>query len=61
MKENILCKSNDIETGRWFLDPSDIKTSADGVKITVSSEWGHNFEEFRKHAIREFGWTIEEV
>lgn len=54
-------KRNDTETGRWFLDPSDILTSADGVKFTVSSEWGHNFEEFRKHVIREFGWTIEEV
>lgn len=55
------CKRNDSEMGRCFLDPSDIMTSADGVKFTVTTEWGHNFEEFRKHVIREFGWTIEEV
>lgn len=55
------CKQNKSENRRWFLDPSDILTLADGTKFTVTTEWGDNFENFRKHVIREFGWTIEEV
>ena len=53
-------KRNSSENNRWFLDPSDILTAADGVKFTVTTEWGDNFENFRNHIAKEFGWTITE-
>lgn len=46
---------------RWFLDDSEILTSADGVRFVVSKEWGYNFSDFQQHVYKEFGWTIEEV
>lgn len=54
-------KYNLTEHSRWFLDPSEILTSADGVRFAVSNEWGDNFENFRSHVIKEFGWTITEA
>ncbi len=54
-------KRNKSEYNRWFLDPSDILTAGDGTKFTVSTEWGENFENFRNHVFREFGWTITEA
>lgn len=54
-------KRNKSEYNRWFLDPSDILTAGDGTKFTVTTEWGDNFDNFRNHVIREFGWTITEV
>lgn len=54
-------KRNKSEYNRWFLDPSDILTAGDGTKFTVTTEWGDNFENFRNHVIREFGWTIREI
>lgn len=52
---------NQTENNRWFLDDSEILTSADGVRFVVSNEWGDNFAEFQKHVSKELGWTIEEV
>lgn len=52
---------NKTENDRWFLDPSEILTSADGVRFVVSNEWGDNFADFQKHVSKELGWTIEEV
>lgn len=52
---------NQTENSRWFLDPSEILTSADGVRFVVSNEWGDNFADFQKHVSKELGWTIEEV
>lgn len=54
-------RRNKSEYNRWFLDPSDILTAGDGTKFTVTTEWGDNFENFRIHVIREFGWTITEM
>lgn len=52
---------NQTENNRWFLDDSEILTSADGVRFVVSNEWGDNFADFQKHVYKELGWTIEEV
>lgn len=52
---------NQTENNRWFLDDSEILTSADGVRFVVSNEWGDNFADFQKHVSKELGWTIEEV
>lgn len=49
------------ENDRWFLDPSDILTSADGKRFAVSTQWGDNFADFRNHIAKELGWTIKEV
>lgn len=54
-------KYNHTEYSRWFNDPEEILTSADGIRFAVSNEWGHNFDNFRAHVIREFGWAITEV
>lgn len=54
-------KRNSSESNRWFLDPSDILTAGDGTRFVVTNEWGNNFENFRNHVMREFGWTIEEA
>jgi hypothetical protein len=45
---------------RYFLDPHDILTSADGVQFAVCNQWGIQFPQFQKH-IRNFGWTLTEV
>lgn len=52
---------NQTEDNRWFLDPSEILTSADGIKFAVSNEWGDNFTDFRNHIAKEFGWSIKEI
>lgn len=52
---------NRTENDRWFLDPSEILTAADGVKFVVSTEWGDNYPQFQKHIADSFGWTLEEV
>jgi hypothetical protein len=54
-------KKNQTESQRWFNEPEDILTSADGVKFVVSNEWGDNFASFQSHVNKEFGWVLEEV
>lgn len=45
---------------RYFLDPRDILTSADGVQFAVSNQWGDQFYQFQKH-VENFGWILKEV
>ena len=45
---------------RYFLDPRDILTSADGVEYAVSNQWGDQFYQFQEH-VKNFGWTLTEV
>lgn len=45
---------------RYFLDPHDILTSADGVQYAVSNQWGDQFYQFQQH-VKNFGWTLVEV
>lgn len=45
---------------RYFLDPHDILTSADGVQFAVSNQWGDQFYQFQQH-VKNFGWTLTEV
>lgn len=52
---------NKTENDRWFLDPSEILTAADGVQFVVSTEWGDNYPQFQKHVADAFGWTLKEV
>lgn len=52
---------NQTEENRWFLDPADILTSGDGIRFVVCTEWGDNFNDFRKHIVKEFGWSIKEI
>ncbi len=52
---------NNTEESRWFLDTSEILTSADKIRFAVCSEWGDNFDTFCKHVEKEFAWTIKEV
>ena len=52
---------NKTENDRWFLDPSEILTSADGVQFVVSTEWGDQFPQFQKHVAEAFGWILDEV
>ena len=52
---------NKTENDRWFLDPCEILTSADGVQFVVSTEWGDQFPQFQKHVADAFGWTLNEV
>jgi len=52
---------NKTESARWFLDPKEILTAADGTRFAVSNEWGNNFDDFKKHVETSFGWTVEEV
>lgn len=54
-------KKNRSENDRWFLDPSEILTAADGVRFAVSNEWGHQFSQFQKYIANAFGWLLEEV
>lgn len=52
---------NKTESDRWFLDPSEILTAADGVQFVVSTEWGDNYPAFQKHVADTFGWELIEV
>ena len=52
---------NKTEVNRWFLEPSEILTSADGVRFAVSTEWGDNFVDFQEHVKKELNWILEEV
>lgn len=52
---------NKTENNRWFLDPSEILTSSDGVQLVVSTEWGDQFPKFQKHVAENFGWTLTDV
>lgn len=45
---------------RYFLDPQDILTSADGVQFAVSNQWGVQFYQFQQH-VKNFGWVLTEV
>lgn len=45
---------------RYFLDPSDILTSADGVEYAVCNQWGDQFYQFQEH-VKNLGWTLTEV
>lgn len=52
---------NRTETARWFLEPEEILTSADGVDFAVSNEWGDNFVAFQEHVTKSFGWNLTEL
>lgn len=54
-------RQNRTEEDRWFLEPEEILTSADGARFAVSNEWGDNFASFQKHVTEQLGWTLEEV
>ena len=54
-------RQNRTEDDRWFLEPEEILTAADGVRFAVSNEWGDNFASFQKHVTERLGWTLEEV
>ncbi|MDD6890233.1 MAG: hypothetical protein PUD39_08240 [Bacteroidales bacterium] len=54
-------RQNRTEEDRWFLEPDEILTAADGVRFAVSNEWGDNFASFQKHVAEQLGWTLEEV
>ena len=45
---------------RFFTDPKDILTLADGTRIAVTTEWGHNSDNFVARA-QELGWEIVQV
>lgn len=53
-------KGQDIEK-RYFLDPDETFVSADGVKFAVSTQWGNNFDTFRRHAKDTLGIEIFEA
>lgn len=44
---------------RYYTDPKDILTSADGIKFAVCKEWGDNFINF-SHQVERLGWEISE-
>lgn len=44
---------------RYYTDPKDILTSADGIKFAVCKEWGDNFINF-SHQVESLGWEISE-
>lgn len=46
-------------TSRYYTDPKDILTSADGIKFAVCKEWGDNFINF-PHQVESLGWEISE-
>lgn len=54
-------KTNKTEKDRWFLDPKEILTAADGIRFAVSNEWGDNFTNFQKHVADNLGWELKEV
>lgn len=45
---------------RYFLNPNDILTSADGVEYAVCNQWGDQFYQFQKQ-VKNFGCTLTEV
>lgn len=54
-------RQNRTEEDRWFLEPEEILTAADGVRFAVSNEWGDNFSSFQKHVTEQLGWSLDEV
>lgn len=54
-------KTNKTEKDRWFLEPEEILTAADGIRFAVSNEWGDNFANFQKHVANNLGWELKEV
>lgn len=54
-------RQNKTEESRWFLEPKEILTAADGVRFAVSKEWGDNFVSFQNHVTNQLGWSLEEV
>lgn len=52
---------NKTEGDRWFLEPDETLTAADGVRFAVSKEWGDNFAQFQKHITEQLGWALEEA
>lgn len=46
-------------TSRYYTDPKDILTSADGIKFAVCKEWGDNFSNFARQ-VENLGWEISE-
>ena len=46
---------------RYFTDPDETLTSADGIRFAVSSEWGKNFDAFRAHVKDKLGIEIYDV
>lgn len=54
-------KTNKTEKDRWFLEPEEILTAADGIRFAVSNEWGDNFTNFQKHVADNLGWELKEV
>ncbi len=54
-------EKNRTESARWFLEPEEILSAADGMKFAVCNEWGDNFDKFLNHIKSSFGWTVEEV
>lgn len=46
---------------RYFLDPSEVMTSADGVRFAVSTQWDYNNFPRLQSVIKEFlGYRLEE-
>lgn len=45
---------------RYFLEPQDILTSADGVEYAVCNQWGNQFYLFQEH-VKNFRWTLTEI
>lgn len=43
---------------RYFVDKP---IFASGTRFYVCHQWGDNFDNFRNHVTKEFGWTIKEV
>lgn len=54
-------RQNRTEEDRWFLEPEEILTAADGVRFAVCNEWGDNFASFQQHVSDQLGWTLKEV
>lgn len=54
-------EKNKTESARWFLEPEEILTAADGIQFAVSNEWGPNFDDFKKYIFEQFGWSITEL
>ena len=54
-------RQNKAEESRWFLEPDEILTAADGVRFAVSTQWGDNFASFQKHVTEQLGWTLNEI
>lgn len=46
---------------RYFLAPSSLLTTTDGVVFAVCHQWGNQFDKFREYIEDKLRWTIEEV